>query len=83
MVSAHRDTHFAFLRNTRIGDRIRVERPDGGEVTYRIVEQRVIDTRKEQVVLHPEADVLTLITCYPFTDWTPGGPLRLIVTAER
>ena len=83
VVSAHRDTHFAFLRNTRIGDRIRVERPDGGEVTYRIVEQRVIDTRKEQVVLHPEADVLTLITCYPFTDWTPGGPLRLIVTAER
>ena len=83
VVSAHRDTHFAFLQDTRIGDRIRVERPGGGEVTYRIVEQRVIDTRKEQVVLHPEADVLTLITCFPFTDWTPGGPLRLIVTAER
>ncbi|HCS71281.1 MAG TPA: class GN sortase, partial [Rhodospirillaceae bacterium] len=24
-----------------------------------------------------------LITCYPFEDWTPGGPLRLIVTAEK
>lgn len=83
VVSAHRDTHFAYLKDARIGDLIRVEQPSGAESGFRIVERRVIDTRSEQVMLHPETNLLTLITCYPFEDWTPGGPLRLIVTAEK
>ena len=83
VVSAHRDTHFAYLKNAEVGDLIRVEQPSGAKSGYRIVERRVIDTRREQVMLHPEANLLTLITCYPFEDWTPGGPLRLIVTAEK
>lgn len=83
VVSAHRDTHFAYLKDARVGDLIRVEQPSGAKSGYRIVERRVIDTRREQVMLHPEANLLTLITCFPFEDWTPGGPLRLIVTAEK
>jgi len=83
VVSAHRDTHFAYLKNAEIGDLIRVEQPSGAKSGYRIVERRVIDMRSEQVMLHPEANLLTLITCFPFEDWTPGGPLRLIVTAEK
>jgi sortase A len=83
VVSAHRDTHFNYLKNAQIGDLIRVEQPSGAVSGYRIVDRRVIDTRKEQVMLHPDGDFLTLVTCYPFEDWTPGGPLRLIVTAER
>jgi sortase A len=83
VVSAHRDTHFAYLEDASVGDLIRVEQPSGATSGYRIVERRVIDSRNEQVLLHPEANLLTLITCYPFEDWTPGGPLRLIVTAEK
>ena len=83
VVSAHRDTHFSYLKEARIGDLIRVEQPSGTKSGYRIVERRVIDTRSEQVMLHPEANLLTLITCYPFEDWAPGGPLRLIITAEK
>lgn len=83
VVSAHRDTHFAYLKDAKVGDLIRVEQPSGVKSGYRIVERRVIDTRTEQVMLHPEANLLTLITCFPFEDWTPGGPLRLIVTAEK
>lgn len=83
VVSAHRDTHFAYLKDAAVGDLIGVEQPSGAKSGYRIVERRVIDTRNEQVMLHPEANLLTLITCYPFEDWTPGGPLRLIVTAEK
>ena len=63
--------------------RLGIDRLGGSNIGYRIVERRVIDTRSEQVMLHPEANLLTLITCYPFEDWTPGGPLRLIVTAEK
>lgn len=83
VVSAHRDTHFTYLKDAAVGDLIRVEQPSGAKSGYRIVERRVIDTRNEQVMLHPEANLLTLITCYPFEDWSPGGPLRLIVTAEK
>ena len=83
VVSAHRDTHFAYLKDAHIGDLIRVEQPSGATSGYRIVERKVIDSRKEEVMLHPDRDLLTLITCYPFEDWTPGGPMRLIVTAEK
>ncbi|MBO6521633.1 MAG: class GN sortase [Rhodospirillales bacterium] len=81
VVAAHRDTHFAFLKDTRIGDRIDVARPGGRETGYVVVEKSVLDTRKEKIRLDPGADILTLVTCYPFTDWNPGGPLRYVVTA--
>jgi len=83
VVSAHRDTHFAYLKDAEVGDLIRVQQPSGATSGYRIVDRNIIDTRTEQAVLHPEADLLTLVTCYPFEDWTPGGPLRLVVTAEK
>lgn len=81
VVAAHRDAHFAFLKDVRIGDRIDVERPGGLETGYVVVEKNVLDIRKQDIVLDPGADVLTLVTCYPFTDWNPGGPLRYVVTA--
>lgn len=81
VVAAYRDTHFAFLKDVRIGDRIDVERPGGLEIGYVVVEKNVLDVRKQDIVLDPGADVLTLVTCYPFTDWDPSGPLRYVVTA--
>lgn len=83
VVSAHRDTHFSYLKDARIGDLIRVEQPSGAVSGYRIIDLKVIDKDKEQVMLQPGRNFLTLITCFPFEDWNPGGPLRLIVTAER
>lgn len=83
VVSAHRDTHFTYLKDARIGDLIRVEQPSGAASGYRIVDMRVIDSEMDQVLLQPDQNLLTLVTCFPFDDWTPGGPLRLIVTAER
>jgi len=81
VVAAHRDTHFAFLRYLRIGETIEVERPGGGRIRYVVVEKDVLDVRKQTIRLDPSGDVLSLVTCYPFTDWDPGGPLRYVVTA--
>ena len=36
VVSAHRDTHFAFLKDVVVGDRITVTRDDGLVFTYRV-----------------------------------------------
>ncbi len=81
VIAAHRDTHFAFLRLVRIGERITVERPGEARTTYTVVEKDVLDVREQKIALDPTADLLTLVTCYPFTDWNPGGPLRFVVTA--
>ncbi len=81
VVAAHRDTHFAFLRLIRVGERITVERPGEVRTTYTVVEKDVLDVRRQKIALDPMSDLLTLVTCYPFTDWNPRGPLRFVVTA--
>ncbi len=83
VISAHRDTQFAFLRRLEKGDVIELETPGGGLHRYRVFERRVAD--KKQVGLFestPDA-TLTLVTCYPFEAVTPGGPLRYVVRARK
>ncbi len=82
VLSAHRDTHFAFLRHARAGEQMVVEGPDGSRRVYRVTEARVVD-QHDLSVLRPTADAqLTLITCYPFDAVRPGGPLRYVVIAR-
>ena len=81
VISAHRDTQFAFLRDLRHGDLIRI-RDAAGASTYRVESKRVVDSRR----LHPAGadggDALLLVTCYPFDAIVPGGPLRYVVEAR-
>lgn len=81
VVAAHRDTHFAFLRDVIVGQEIIVERPAGIERPYIIVDIQIIDVRTETIMINHDTDMLTLVTCYPFEDWDPGGPLRYVVHA--
>jgi len=80
VLSGHRDTSFAALRDIGPGDRILLTRRSGVS-RYRVAWLDVIDTRTEDLVLSPDTDRLTLVTCYPFDALTAGGPLRLVVTA--
>jgi len=82
VLAGHRDTHFAFLRNLRAGDGIELERPDGEIVRYRVADSRVVDQSETWVGGESDGPLLTLVTCYPFTDPVPGGPLRFVVWAE-
>lgn len=85
MISGHRDTHFQFLEDLRVGDALYIQRagrrPDA---TYRYVVTRfmTIDLRKSVPALDPTADQLVLVTCYPFHQWTAGGPGRYLVIAR-
>lgn len=81
VVAAHRDTHFAFLRDVVVGQEIIVERPSGVQRRHVIVDIEIIDVRTETIMINHDADMLTLVTCYPFEDWNPGGPLRYVVHA--
>jgi len=81
VISAHRDTHFRFLKNLQSGDALYLTKRHGHEQRYRVTAMRVIDTRTTGVMLS-EGNGLTLVTCYPFDAVAPGGPLRYLVRAE-
>jgi sortase A len=83
VIGGHRDTHLRFLKDLRIGDELRIERPDGVRVAYRIANTRVTD-KNDLSPLDPSGPTrLTLVTCWPFDALRPGGPLRYVVTAVR
>lgn len=78
--SAHRDTHFAFLRNVKIGDEIDITRDDGRMFRYRADGSSVV--RFDASGIDPLADgyELVLSTCWPF-DALTSGPLRYLLHA--
>lgn len=80
VVSGHRDTHFSFLRELRVGDELNLEGARLGR-RYRVISTRVADTRQEAIALEAD-DALLLVTCWPFDALAPGGPLRYVVRAE-
>lgn len=81
VVSGHRDTHFAFLADVQLGERIYFQRVDEQRaMAFRVSSIRVVDSRRN-TLLTPESGGLLLVTCYPLDAVVPGGPLRLVVTA--
>ena len=82
VISAHRDTHFSFLRDLASGDSIRVDSARGASA-YRIVSTRIVDAATERIATREDIDALVLVTCYPFDALAAGGSLRYVVTALR
>lgn len=82
MISGHRDSHFAFLQNLEIGDKLLISNYLGRQRTYVIRASYFIDTREDSLIMHEDHHGVTLITCYPFNKLMNGGPLRWIVEAE-
>lgn len=82
VVSAHRDTHFRFVRKLTEGDDVIVELADGARRHYRVRDRYVADVRTLRLPRTTLVPTLTLVTCYPFDALVPGGPLRYVVVAE-
>ena len=81
VMTGHRDTHFRFLQDLRIGDTVHLETADGTGRDYTVRARRVVDVNDARLVMDTETTMLTLATCYPFDAVVPGGPLRYLVTA--
>ena len=82
VVGGHRDTHFAGLKDSRIGDTLRVQNTGGQWRGYRISGIWTADKRQGPLVIRPEENALYLVTCYPFGALAPpGGSGRFIVKA--
>jgi sortase A len=78
--SAHRDTHFRFLRNVAVGDEIDITRDDGKKFRYRADGSSV--ARFDASGIDPLSDgyELVLSTCWPF-DALTSGPYRYLLHA--
>jgi sortase A len=80
--SAHRDTHFAFLRNVKIGDEIDVTRDDGRTFRYRADGTSIVRFDASGIDPLAEGYELVLSTCWPF-DGLTSGPERYLLHATQ
>src|SRR4029078_238405 len=78
--SAHRDTHFAFLKNIVIGDEINVTRQDSRTFRYRVDTTAVVRFDASGIDPLAGGHELALSTCWPF-DALTQGPERYLVHA--
>jgi sortase A len=78
--AAHRDTHFRFLRDVRIGDEIEITRNDGRIFRYRADTTEVVRFDASGIDAVSDHYELVLSTCWPFDAVTPG-PERYILHA--
>lgn len=83
VIAAHKNTHFAFLKQVKPGDIITVESVGGQASRFKVTDAQVVD--KDASGLTPAksgAPRLALVTCYPFNALSYGGPLRYVVYAD-
>jgi len=78
--SAHRDTHFRFLRDVAIGDEIDVTRSDGQKFRYLADSTSIVRFDASGIDPLGSGYELVLSTCWPF-DALTAGPDRYLLHA--
>ena len=76
--SAHRDTHFSFLKHVAVGDEIDVIRSDGRRFCYRADATSVVRFDASGIDPLTNGYELVLSTCWPFDALTPGPDRYLL-----
>lgn len=79
--AAHRDTHFRFLGDLKVGDEIKVTRDDGITFTYETTGAEIVRWDQSKIDAGAPGYNLALSTCWPL-DGQLGGPLRYVVHAR-
>ena len=80
VIAGHRDTHFSFLADLALGDRLVLDTRAGERQVFEVDGLEVVDARRAAVAIDSDEPRLTLVTCYPFDAIEPGGPLRYVVS---
>lgn len=80
LIAGHNDTHFAFLKNVKVGESFSMQLQNGQVVHYQVRSVRVIHQHEQAFLMQPG---LYLLTCYPFDSLASGTELRLLVSADK
>ena len=80
-VAGHRDTFFRGLKDLQTNDEIQFSTL-AGEFTYIVESMMVVEPDNVGVLAASSENVLTLVTCYPFT-YIGNAPKRFIVRARQ
>ncbi|MBE9560304.1 MAG: class GN sortase [Proteobacteria bacterium] len=80
VISAHRDTHFQFLKDLKTNEEIFIQTADK-TLTYQVYDTQVVDSRRFKLQPVSDRKTLVLVTCYPFDSLETGGTLRFLVYA--
>lgn len=80
-IAGHRDTFFRALQNIRKEDEITLETLSG-IYRYRVDAIEVVNPEETRVLANSGEEILTLVTCYPFSFVGPA-PKRFVVRAHE
>jgi len=83
VIAGHRDSHFSFLRDIKIGDLFSVQNYKNTNALYQVEEIKIVDSSREKLKIDKNRNRLQLITCYPFNAIKAGGVLRYVLYAKR
>ncbi|TMP03119.1 class GN sortase [Pseudoalteromonas sp. S3178] len=79
LIAGHNDTHFAFLKNAKVGETFTLQLQSAEVQTYKVTGIEIIHQSQHEFLQKPG---LYLLTCYPFDSLAAGTDLRLLVSAE-
>ncbi len=82
VIAGHRDTHFEFLQELRIGDQLELQTANALTLIYQITDTRIVDENDSSFLSSGDKSILTLITCYPFDAIQSGGTQRYLIIAK-
>jgi len=81
LISAHRDTHFNFLKRLKSGDHIFIETAQEESKLFKVISTEIVDMDDARFIDDQSSAYIHLVTCYPFDSIITGGTQRYIVSA--
>jgi sortase A len=82
VISAHRDSHFAWIKDLPIGAIVELQMAARQSERYRVVRTHIVDSAQHRLIA-PPVSVILLTTCYPFDGLRAGGSMRYVVEMQR
>jgi len=81
VISAHRDTHFNFLKELKINETFFLQ-TENKTVRYRVYDLQIVDSKTYTIQADTDEKILVLVTCYPFDAINIGASSRYLVFAR-
>ena len=73
VISAHRDTHFRFLKDIEIGDQVTITTANGAAHIFEITETRIVEVAASGLSFAHDEALIALVTCWPFDALQQGS----------